>query len=228
MRAVLTTIIVAAILGSGGVFMWRYYGGFEGEQAAAVAFINVYGDYAEVAERVELLVHLPSVESNTDRAELFVLLESMLTEDMDVTRREELARLAFSNLDSLKKEIDSAQAMQAALYESLQKLDNAARVFRSIELQRRSSEIVAVARKRAELSARITSVQSEINEHAYAIITQVLADEGELTTEHINAINNATTLAEERYDTLRALHEELIADQERLTRLFKEFADAAL
>ena len=114
MKAAFITILLALLLGGGGTFLWVYYGGFAGEQSEAVAFIDIYGDYAEVAERVELLVHLPGTEGNSDRAELLNLLEAILTQDMAPQRREELARLAFSNLDTVKREIDAAQAAQAA------------------------------------------------------------------------------------------------------------------
>jgi len=228
MRSIVITSIVAALLGGGGVYLWRYYGGLEGEQAQAIAFIDTYGDYAEVAEQVEMSVHLPGVEGNADRAELFTLLSSILTEQMAPARREELARIAFSNLDALKKETDAAQAAQATLYKTLQDLDNASRVFRSIDLQKRAAGIVSVARKRAETSARITSILTEINNHTYAIITHILEDKGELTQEHIITINNATTMAEERHDVLEGLYDELIRHKKDLDRMFRDFAAAAI
>ena len=115
MRAVLATTLIAGLLGGGGAFIWRYYGGFEHEQAEVIAFVDVYGEYADIAEEVEHLVHLPGTEGNTDRAELLSLLTSMLTDSLDDTRREELARLAFSNLNALKEQVDSAQIAQARL-----------------------------------------------------------------------------------------------------------------
>jgi hypothetical protein len=217
MKGIILTLLVAALLGGGGTFLWKYYGGFSGEHGEVVAFINTYGEYVDVAEEVEFLVHLPGTEGNADRGELLALLEAILTKEMTAERRGELARLAFSNLDVLKKEIDAAQVAQAKLYEVLQDLDVAARSFTSMDLHARATEIVDLARKRAEVSSRITSILSEINDHTYAIITQILDDQGELTNSHITAINTSTTEAEERFDTLSALYEQLIDLREEVT-----------
>lgn len=228
MRAILATIIVAIVIGGGGVYAWRYFGGFAGEQSQIVAFIDAYGAYADVAEQVELLVHIPGTEGNQDRAELLGLLNSILTESMDDSRREELARLAFTNLTALKKEIDAAQAAQAQLYETLHDMDTASRAFVGIGYRHDSGEVVSLARKRAELSARITSILSETNDHTYAIITRILEDAGVLTTEHIQDINVATDAAEQRFDTLSELYAELMERRTELEQAIALFAQHAV
>ena len=228
MRAVLGTILIATILGGGGVFMWLYYGGFETERGTSIAFIDTYGEYDEIAERVDFLVHLPGTENNTDRAELLTLLDSMLTEVMESERRETLARLAFSNLDVIKKEIDATSASQARLYQSLQNLDNAARVFQSIELRNKADAVVVLARKRAELSSHITSILLEMNEQTYVIITRILEEDGELPAAHINELNIATNEAEERFDDLTELYEELTIKKSELEQTFALFVTTAI
>ncbi len=227
MRIILT-ILLATLLGGGGVYLWLYFGGFEAEQGKAIAFIDAYGNYAEIADTVEALTHLPGTEGNADRAELMTLLESVLTEGMEPERRDTLARLAFANLDNLKKEVDAAQASQAKLYQLLQDLDNASLVFRGVDLRTRTEAIVELARKRAELSARVTSILSETNEQTYTIITRILADKGELTQEHITEINNATAEAEKRFATLTDLYAELSAKKAELDIAFTAFASTAI
>lgn len=228
MKAIFFTIILALSLGGGGTFLWLYYGGFKSENVEVVAFINVYGDYAEVAEKVEFLVHLPSTEGNTDRAELLVLLNSILTDSIEPERRDDLARLAYANLSSIKKEIDSAQVTQVALYELLQDLDNIAKTFPSIELQNRAGNIVLLARKRAEFSARAISILSEINDHTYAIITRILAEKGVLSQEHILEINRATNDAEKRFKNLEDLYSELSIITITIDKAFAEFVEVAI
>lgn len=225
---ILATLFVALLVGGGGTFLWLYYGGFEGERSTAIAFIDAYGEYAEVAEEVEHLVYLPGTKGNTERSELLALLNSILTEDLEPERRATLARLAFANLDGIKKEIDSAQIAQAKLYLVLQDLDNASREFSSIELRRHVDGIVTMARKRAELSAHITSILSEINEQTYAIITRILADEGVLSAEHISAINSATAEAEKRFALLEGLYVELLAKKEEMDTAFAVFTQQAI
>ncbi len=228
MRALFFTLVFAILLGGGLAFLWLYYGGFEGEQEKVIAFIDVYGEYTQIAEGVESLVYLPGVEHNSDRRELLALLNSILTESMEPERREELSRLAFTNLDVLKKEVDSAQAVQAKLYQVLQDLDNASREFESIELSKRTDEIVSIARKRAETSARITSILSETNEHTYSIITRIIADKGNLSSEHIGEINTATFEAEKRFSTLEDLYRELQAQRKTIDEKFTSFTKVAL
>lgn len=228
MKSVITIIIVALLIGGGGTFLWVYYGGFEGEQGKAVAFINYYGDYAEVAERVEQQVHLPGTEQNTNRAELYSLLDSILTKKMIPRERESLAHLASTNLAVLKDEIDSAQIGQAKLYDVLQYLDNASRVFSSIDLNNRATEIVALARKRAEISAHITSLLSESNEQTQEIISRILIDKGELTQAHIVELNASTEEAERRFGVLEGLYLELIAKKEEIEIAFKNFIEVSL
>jgi len=228
MRAIFVTLTIALLFGGGGTFLWLYYGGFGGEKVTAMAFIDIYGEYAHVAEQVETLVHLPGTEGNTNRSELLALLNSILTEDMKPERREALARLAFSNLDVIKKEIDSAQTAQAKLYQILQDLDNASKGFSSIELRNKANGIVEVARKRAEISARITSVLSEINEQTYSIITRMLAEKGVLSNEHATDINSATSDAERRFNDLEGLYSELISKKTETDKIFKDFVSNAI
>jgi hypothetical protein len=225
---VLLTILIAILIGGGGAYAWRYYGGFGGEKGTAVAFVEAYGTYEEVSNEVERLVHLPGVANNDARAELLRLLSAILTESMEPGERETLARIAFTHLDTMKREIDAAQAAQARLYAVLQDFDNASRVFRGIELRTHASNIVLIARKRAELSARITSILSETNDHTYAIITRILADHGELTQEHIATINDATRQAEDRFATLEGLYYELVQKKKELEGAFTQFTRVAL
>jgi hypothetical protein len=222
------TILVAILIGGGATYAWMYYGGFAGEKGTSVAFVEAYGNYNEIASRVEALTSLPSTEGNTSRQELLSLLNSMLTETMDDAKREGLARIAFTHVDTIKKEIDAAQASQAKLYAVLQDFDNAARVFHGIELRTKAENIVALARKRAELSARITSILAETNDHTYAIVTRILGENGTLTQEHITAINDATKAAEERHVTLETLSKELAQKKDELDRAFSDFTKTAI
>lgn len=225
---ILIIILVGILIGGGGAYAWAYYGGFVGEKGVSIAFVDAYGAYHDTARQVEQLVHMPGAEENDARRELLQLLNAILTETMDAPRRESLARLAFTHLDTIKKEIDAAQAAQARLYTVLQDFDNAGRVFEGIALRTKAEHIVALARKRAELSARITAILSETNDHTYAIITKILADKGELTQEHVATINAATVAAEERFATLESLYTELTNKQQELDAAFVDFADAAL
>lgn len=227
MRIVIT-LFVALLLGGGGTFLWLYYGGFEGERSQAIVFIEAYGQYTEIANTVENLVHLPGTEGNIDRAELLVLLNSILTDTLVPQRRAELARLAFTNLDSIKKEIDGAQVAQAKLYQVLQDLDDASQAFTSIDLRNRVEEIVTLARKRAEISARITSILSETNEQTYAIITRILADEGVLSNAHVTEINISTAEAEKRFATLENLYIEIQKKKLEMDTMFSQFTKQAL
>jgi hypothetical protein len=228
MRAVLITILLSILIGAGGVYVWTYYGGFVPEKGQAIAFINRYGDYEEVAEQVEALVHLPGTAQNSDRTQLYALLTSLLTDAISNERREELARVAFNNLTALKREVDAAQTAQASLYVELEELGQAGSAFASVALERQASALVDGARKRAELSARITSILSEMNEQTYAIITRILADRGKLTSEHIRNINEATDGAEKRFETLKQLYEELEDKKRSMQREFELFAQSAL
>lgn len=228
MRQIILVLVIALLCGGGGAFAWKFYGGFKGEQPEAVAFIDVYSVYAVEAEKVEKYVYLPSIEGNINRSELYTLLDSILTKKMEPERRESLARLAFANLDALKKEIETAQSGQAKIYAMLQDLDNASKVFTSIDLRKQTERIVTEARKRAELSARITSILSEINEQTYAIITRILAEKGDLSDAHITEINSITAEAEKRFMSLEGLYTELENKKIELERLFSEFVATAL
>jgi len=228
MRSLLITIMFSLAIGAGGTYAWLYFGGFSGEKETAVAFVDAYGNYADIADRVETLVHVPTAGGNDSREELHKLLSTMLTDAMDTEKRESLARIAFVHLDTIKKEIDAAQAVQASLYQVLQDFDNAARSFSGIDLGRQSMAIVGIARKRAEISSRITSILSETNEQTYAIITRILAEKGALSPEHITEINAATADAEKRFDTLAELYAELVTKHEELERAFGDFIKDAI
>ncbi len=228
MKTLFITIFIAILLGGGGTFLWIFYGGFGNERDVAMEFIEVYGDYTDIVNRVEYFVHLPGTENNSDRRELLTLLNSILTDNIEPERREELARLAFTNLDVLKKEVDSAQIYQARLYKVLQKLDEASRKFSSVDLRNRAMNIVALARKRAEISSRITSVLSETNEQTYAIITRILEEKGKLTNEHIIQINETTDVAEERFASLELLYAEIMKKKEEMNSEFNDFIKVAM
>jgi len=228
MRAAILTILFAALAGGGGVYLWTYYGGVAGEKESAVAFIDAYGDYAEIADRVDLLVHLPGTQDNIERAELEQLLTTVLTSDLAPERRDTLSRLAYQNLDVLKKEVDAAQAAQAELYERLQVLDNTARTFQGTRLRTLAQDVVTRARMRAELTSRITSILSETNEHTHAILTQILEDDGELTQLHIAEINTVTEAAEARHARTVALYDDLVVTSGELQQSVELFVRVAL
>jgi len=222
------TLVLAILLGGGGTFLWLYYGGFEGEKAISVTFVDHYVNYEEIAQEVELLVHLPGTEGNIDRAELLTLLDSILTKKMDAVQRKNLAQLALTNLNTIKQEIDSAHVAQAKLYEVLQELDDASRVFSSIDLRNRAEKIVFSARKRAELSANITSILSKNNEQTYTILARILVDEGELSSAHITELNSATNETEKRFGTLEQLYSELVVKKKEVEDAFATFVAVAL
>ena len=198
------------------------------ERASAVHFIEVYGDYSEIADEVERLVHIPGNKDNDERAKLHGLLESVLTQDMDRERREQMARLALSNLSAIKGEVHAAQASQARLYITLQDLDTASRTFKSRDLRDRTKEMVVIARRRAEASAHIMSVLAETNEQTQGILERIIQENGDLSYQHIVEINDATVAAEERFDMLRALYEELVAERQVLQTRFHEFVAVAI
>jgi hypothetical protein len=228
MKKIISIVIVAILLGGGGTFLWLYYGGFENEKNISMEFVEIYGDYLENVNKVEYFVHLPGTENNSDRSELLRLLNSILTEKLEPKRREELARIAFTNLDVLKKEVDSAQIYQANLYKVIQEMGNVSVKFSAVDLRNKAESIVMLARERAELSSRITSVLSEMNEQTYAIITRILEEKGKLTDEHIIAINNATDMAEERFHSLEVLYEKLLDKKNEMDKSFDEFVKTAI
>ncbi len=223
MRGIIIIIFVSTLLGGGGVYVWSQYGGVVPERAAAVQFIEAYGDYVEIADEVERLVHIPGNKGNDERTKLLGLLQSILTQDMDAERRGQLAQLALSNLGTIKDETHVAQAGQARLYVALQDLDTATRMFRSKDLRERTQNIVAMARRRAEASAHAMSVLAETNEQTQVILERIVQEGGALTYEHIVAINDATNDAEARFDMLRSLYDELLSQKESLDTEFKAF-----
>jgi hypothetical protein len=228
MKAILFTIIFAGLLGGGATFAYLYYGGFSGEGSTGIAFIEVYGDYNEIATGVETLVHVPGVADNKDREDLEQLLNTILVDNITNEEREKLARVAFSHLDTIKKEIDQAQASQAQLYQVLQDLDVAAKQLHGLEAKGVAEEIVVTARERAEHSARITSILSETNDHTYAIITQILGAGGALSQSQIQSINDSTNAAESRYDTLSRLYDELVLKRTQVEQQVQQFANLVI
>lgn len=216
------------ILAGGATYAWLHYGGFGGDKGGAVAFIDAYSIYSETAAAVEGLVHQPSTEQNGSRVELQALLETILTEDIDAERRDTLARLAFKHLAVLRDEVDMAQSAQAELYEHMQQLDDAATRIRGTQQRTHADRVVDGARKRAELTARITSVLSETNDQTENIITTILRDGGALTDAHVMAINESTDKAEGRHATLTTLYAQLTEQQTLIDDSFAAFVDNAL
>lgn len=208
--------------------MWHYYGGFAGDDAGAVMFINAYGEYADVAQRADALTHAPTVEENTSRSDLYASLAAMLTEAQADDVREVRARAAFAQLDQLKREVDAAQAAQADLLAAQEAMGEAARALKSARLRVRAQEIVEAAGVRSAVSAKITGLLSHANDESYAIITRVLEEKGALSQEHIIRINSITTAAETRHDELTAAYDELVRAEELIQSSFAAFVAEAL
>lgn len=223
----LILIFCLLMLGCGFGY-WYYFGSLHGEPVAAVAFVEAYGEYNEHADQVEKLVHAPSAGNNPARQELLTLLNAILTTDMSEEDREDLARVAFANLDTLKREVDAAQTAQSKLYESLAGLDDASRTFRAYMFAEEARAIVDLARRRAELSTQITSNLSETGNHTYAIITRVIEEKGVLTESHIVDINAATDGAEKRFEQLNQLYRDLGDVRDELNARFTVFVQQAL
>lgn len=85
-----------------------------------------------------------------------------------------------------------------------------------------------LARERAELSSRTTSILGETNDQTSAIITRILGDHGVLTSEHIVSINEATSAAESRFATLTELYAQMNAKKTALDAAFAEFVEMAI
>lgn len=228
MRILVLAIVLIGLLGGGGFFAYHYYGGFGAERGPAVAFVDAYGNYNEVASEVETLVHAPSAGENADRAALLSLLNSILVDDLEPQGRDSLAREAFAKLDAIKQDVDAAQSAQARLYSTLTDLENAVGTFHGVRLRDSATHIVGLARARTETAAHITSVLAETNEQTYSIITRILADGGQLTNEHTQAINDATSGAQTRHDELAGLYSDLMVQRESLDQAFQQFVAVAI
>lgn len=221
-------IVALLVLMGGGAYAWYYFGGFDGDDAGAIAFIDAYGAYSEAALKVDALTHAPTVEQNEGRVDLLERLTSILTGTLTAAERESQARAAFGDLDALKREIDAAQAAHGDLYKTQRDLEAAGVRLANARSEAVAKEILALARSRTELAISITSLVSENHDHMYAILTRILDERGELSQEHVIQINASTDGAEARRDELERSYEELVRIEAETRATFARFVAVAM
>jgi hypothetical protein len=173
------------------------------EGGVAIGVVDAYAEYRELAERERALISVPGQGGTTGRQALHSIFVRLLTEEMDDTARLALAESGRNDLSQLRKNIDEATVLREEIVWAIDAFKRVSGELRIGELQKTAGLMQREMEQRQVLVNDITATLYAINGHAGEIIDEIIEHDGTLSAEHIIKINEATTMAEQRFDRLQ-------------------------
>lgn len=223
---ILLILLILLTCGVFGVAYW-YFGGFGSEGGEHLAFIDAYATYREEADLVHEKMLIAGGSQSPDRQALFVLLSSILTDELSDEERAEKTREANTHVEAIGSAIAVAQAHVPRVRGSITDVRSASEQFSSRPTRTRAGEVVNLLTAHIELTERSVGELFDANEQVRRILAQIEEDGGKLTDAHVTSINEATTEAETRFDQLTRHFDELSSLGSRRDEAYRAFVDRA-
>ena len=170
------------------------------------ALTQTHSVYERESIRQTEILAKPGSGSNINRANLHMLLSQMLTADLTDDERKTLAEQARGQAEKLRTDIDRTKGVHTSVVraiESIQDVSIASRAY-----SKKQESLISLMMQKQVTAESITTTLYAINDQTEGIITRILDEEGALTPEHIQYINEETSDAETRHDQLTQLYHE--------------------
>lgn len=184
--AVLLPVFAAA--GAYGYFWYR--------------FDKAYRAYDALAKEHASAAYFPGAPNNPLRQELDRALVTVLAEGAPPELRMEVARRASSLLLEYEATID-------IIGEAGERATKALDAAESYAWGADRKGLISKARERAEIIADIRGLSYRADYHTAEIFHQIVRDDGELTEEHVRALNSQIPAVEEQFNKRTNLYGEL-------------------
>lgn len=167
-----------------------------------------YAQLESLIDAQETRAYVPSAENNPVRQRVNRLLGEVLATGFTQGQRRERAEEGLRLLELMELQIDgigeATQELDAAIVDIQKKSP-----FTDEYLRSGGSELIRSLERRSEIIADIRGLSYRANFHTAEIFSKILQDNGELTSEHVLALNDQIPQVEEQFYRRSNLYNEL-------------------
>lgn len=176
-------------------------------------FVHAYATYTASAARHNSAAFIPAMADNPLRKELNAALSDVLAGTLTPNERSARARDGLRLIHDAEAQIDLIGDAGIATEEAILQMEESAVMIGQLH---RSDlrDIIQLSRARFDIIADIRGLSYRANHHTSQIFERVIADEGALSTAHVEDLNRLIPSVEAQFDTRSNLYDDL----ERLSR----------
>jgi hypothetical protein len=190
---------------------------------------RVFAEESRVLDKTvqeeNLLLRLPAQGNNEIRQELDIILNQVLTGEMDDAARLRLAALGVEKGQGIKRTLEEILLEQEKNTEAFRSLKERARHVQGLRLRWTAARIVREAKEHQKLSLEVSKILQAMHAETQGIFEQIIADSGALTPELISRLNNSTAAAEVRFNRLGDLYRDLESVSKKTGVLHERFEE---
>jgi hypothetical protein len=176
--------------------------------------------YMLLAKEVDTAAYIPGIAQNPVRQELSSVLVSALTQGTIASKRSSDAERGLQLLKESEKQINLIGDLSESLAVEIAHIDLSANSASDLTKKGAMREIVALAKKRADVVQGIRGLSYRANFETAKIFRRILDDGGKLTVSHITELNAELPTVEEQFNKRTALYEELEVISAKIDELY--------
>ncbi len=211
-RTILFVVLGALIVAGYALWSWRASSGFSARYAA----------YYEAEQRYIIAANKPAAASNPIRQQVSLLLSEVLQVQMQNNLRIEKAQQGIRHLDDMEGQIDAIKLEADKVLPLLDELERSARSPGNALWREESSELIRLARRQIEIISDIRGLSYRADYYTTEIFERIIDDNGVMTDEHTQYLNDIIPQLEEQFDKRANLYSELKENDDGMKKLAGE------
>ena len=212
-KLMILPIVIIAV----STFTWFSYRYFE--PVSIDSFLPALQRYEEVEKLHEIAVIIPGSTSNTDRAELDVILGRVLVEPMEDSDRFQYSILAIKKIEVLEGKISEVYEIGETVKTRIESLKLAQEDVKGFEVKILTKEIIELAIKQKAIIDEIEILTQVITQRTRDIFERIIEENGALSDEHMISLNEQIADAEIQFDKRTNLFTEMTTNKKEIEHL---------
>ena len=212
-KLMILPIVIIAV----STFTWFSYRYFE--PVSIDSFLPALQRYEEVEKSHEIAVIIPGSTSNTDRAELDVILGRVLVEPMEDSDRFQYSILAIKKIEVLEGKISEVYEIGETVKTRIESLKLAQEDVKGFEVKILTKEIIELAIKQKAIIDEIEILTQVITQRTRDIFERIIEENGALSDEHMISLNEQIADAEIQFDKRTNLFTEMTTNKKEIEHL---------
>ncbi|MCK9352357.1 MAG: hypothetical protein M0P76_06265 [Candidatus Pacebacteria bacterium] len=215
-------VIIAALFIFGCTYAFLYF-----RVGNTAGFVTSYRDLGVKWTQSEKNVYAPGANSNPVRQNLNATLVGVLDESVPEKDRFALAIAGADPLAELRAEIDVMRANREQLEQNVTTLREQSLKVEGIRIRQKAGEVVLLSEKRNVMIREIEEVSYRMNDTVKEIFQGIAKDNGALTDNRKQALNDQIPQAEKDYERLNELYRNLTESKTEMKKAYREFEGLA-
>lgn len=172
-------------------------------------FIVEAEHYQVSYDRYESIIHIPGSGSNRSRHEVNSLLSYVLMGEMPNTERSEVSKKALNHIDVLDSQVSDITTGNSNFISQGDVLIESAKIVHGHQAEEYARNMTEVVDNRVLYIEELSTILLNMNTKTRSIFERVITDGGEMTDDHVRELNNHLNGAEQEYDRLSYIYNEL-------------------